>query len=90
MPPERAYDANIQDPHLIAACAAAPDVVWCQHHNGMFRSTDGAETFAEIEPPAPSAFGFAVARAPGRPADRLVRRRRSRTSAGCRWTAAWW
>jgi hypothetical protein len=67
MPPERAYDQNIQDPHLIAACAAAPDVVWCQHHNGIFRSIDGAETFAEIDPPAPSAFGFAVAAHPADP-----------------------
>ena len=73
MPPERAYDPNIQDPHLIAACAAAPDAVWCQHHNGMFRSTDGGATFAEIDPPPPSGFGFAVAPHPGRPADRLVR-----------------
>jgi hypothetical protein len=67
MPPERAYDANIQDPHLIAACAAAPDAVWCQHHNGLFRSGDAAETFAEIDPPAPSGFGFAVAAHPADP-----------------------
>jgi hypothetical protein len=67
MPPERAYDANVQDPHLIAACAAAPDAVWCQHHNGLFRSADAAETFAEIEPPAPSGFGFAVAAHPADP-----------------------
>jgi hypothetical protein len=67
MPPERAYDQNIQDPHLVAACAADPDVVWCQHHNGLFRSTDGAESFAEIEPPRPSGFGFAVAAHPADP-----------------------
>jgi hypothetical protein len=67
MPPERAYDPNIQDPHLIAACAAAPDVVWCQHHNGMFRSTDAGASFAEIDPPSPSAFGFAVAAHPADP-----------------------
>ena len=67
MPPERAYEAHIQDPHLIAACAAAPEVVWCQHHNGMFRSTDGGESFVEIEPPAPSGFGFAVAPHPADP-----------------------
>ena len=67
MPPERAYDPNIQDPHLIAACAGAPDAVWCQHHNGMFRSIDGGGTFAEIDPPAPSAFGFAVAAHPADP-----------------------
>jgi hypothetical protein len=67
LPPERAYEGHTQDPHLIAACPADPDVVWCQHHNGMFRSTDGAETFVEIDPPAPSAFGFAVAPHPADP-----------------------
>lgn len=67
MPPERAYDRNIQDPHLVAACAGAPDVLWVQHHNGLFRSTDGGETFAEIDPPPPSGFGFAVAAHPSDP-----------------------
>jgi hypothetical protein len=67
MPPERAFEPQIQDPHLIAACAAAPEVVWCQHHNGMFRSTDGGESFAEIETPPPSGFGFAVAPHPDDP-----------------------
>jgi hypothetical protein len=67
MPPERAYDANVQDPHLLAACAAAPDTLWCQHHNGMFRSEDAGATFAELEPPAPSSFGFAVAAHPSDP-----------------------
>ena len=42
-------------------------MVWCQHHNGMFRSTDGAETFGEIDPPPPSGFGFAVAPHPADP-----------------------
>jgi hypothetical protein len=67
MPPERAYDANVQDPHLLSACAAEPDAVWCQHHNGIFRSTDGGASFAEIEPTPPSGFGFAVAAHPADP-----------------------
>jgi hypothetical protein len=67
MPPERAYDANVQDPHLLSVCAAVPDVIWCQHHNGMFRSTDAGETFAEIDPVPPSGFGFAVAAHPDDP-----------------------
>jgi hypothetical protein len=67
MPPERAYDQNIQDPHLVSACAADPDVMWVQHHNGIFRSTDAGETFAEIDPAPPSGFGFAVAAHPGDP-----------------------
>ncbi len=40
MPPEKAYDENVQDPHRVARCAASPDTLWAQHHNGVFR-TDG-------------------------------------------------
>ncbi len=68
MPPDQAYNQNIQDPHLIAQCPAAPDVVWCQHHNGIFKSEDGGETFAEITEVSPSTFGFAVAVHPADPA----------------------
>ena len=64
MPPEQAFDPTSQDPHLIAACPADPDVVWCQHHNGVFKSEDGAETFNEIKGIDPSVFGFAVAAHP--------------------------
>jgi photosystem II stability/assembly factor-like uncharacterized protein len=67
MPPDQAYDPVSQDPHLIAACPADPDVVWCQHHNGIFHSTDAAETFQEIEDVKPSVFGFAVAAHPHDP-----------------------
>ena len=67
MPPAKAYDPVVQDPHRLAHCAAAPDVVWCQHHNGIFRSTDGGATFDEIAPVRPSAFGFAVAAHPQNP-----------------------
>src|SRR5258706_9767959 len=41
MPPELASDANTQDPHRVVQCPAAPDILWTQHHNGGFRSTDG-------------------------------------------------
>jgi len=61
MPPERQFDPNIQDPHLLAQCAANPDVLWVQHHNGMFRSTDGAVSWSEIKDVKPSVFGFPVA-----------------------------
>ena len=61
MPPDLAYDPVTQDPHRLAQCPAAPDVVWCQHHNGIFRSDDGGENFVEIENAKPSRFGFAVA-----------------------------
>ena len=61
MPPERQFDPNIQDPHLVAQCAANPDVMWVQHHNGIFRSTDCAATWREITDVKPSTFGFPVA-----------------------------
>lgn len=61
MPPERAFDANIQDPHRMVQCAANPDAFWVQHHNGIFRTTDGAGNWQEITDVTPSTFGFAVA-----------------------------
>lgn len=67
VPPERTFDPGFQDPHRLAACAGAPETVWCQHHNGIFRSTDAAETFVEIRDVRPSAFGFAVAAHPEDP-----------------------
>jgi len=68
MPPEQQFDQVMQDVHLLAGCAAAPDVVWAQHHNGIFRSTDGGVTFTEVTAAAPSRFGFAVAAHPRDPA----------------------
>jgi hypothetical protein len=61
MPPERREDPNIQDVHRLAQCAAQPDVLWLQHHNGVFRCTDGAASWQEVKAIAPSKFGFAVA-----------------------------
>lgn len=66
MPPERQDDPDIQDPHRIDACAAHPDVLWCQHHNGVWRSTDGGALWVELTVP-PSSFGFAVAAHPTDP-----------------------
>ena len=42
-------------------CAAAPEVFWSQHHNGVFRTTNGLESWHEIPNVQPSVFGFAVA-----------------------------
>jgi hypothetical protein len=61
MPPERQYDPGIQDPHLVVACTANQKMLWAQHHNGIFRSVDGSESWQEIEHAGPSTFGFAVA-----------------------------
>jgi hypothetical protein len=61
MPPDQQRDPNVQDPHCVVQCAAAPDVLWAQHHNGIFRSTDGAASWHEVTDVKPSTFGFAVA-----------------------------
>ncbi len=66
MPPERREDPSIQDPHRVAQCRAHPDVLWAQHHNGMFRSADGGKTWRELKA-EPSVFGFAVAAHPTDP-----------------------
>lgn len=70
MPPELAYSENHQDVHQLAQCTAVPDVLWCQHHNGIFRSTDASTSWQEIEMGKPglvSVFGFAVAAHPHDP-----------------------
>ena len=66
MPPERAEDPNTQDPHRIVRCDAAPEVLWCQHHSGIFRSADNAASWQAVEAPL-SSFGFAVAVHPREP-----------------------
>ncbi|MCA8943687.1 MAG: exo-alpha-sialidase [Planctomycetes bacterium] len=61
MPPEQAYDEATQDPHMVVQCRAQPDCYWAQHHNGIFRSTDGCANWVELDDVKPSAFGFGVA-----------------------------
>ncbi len=67
MPPGLEHSPNAQDPHRLSHCAAHPDVVWNQHHNGCFRSTDAGRTWTEIENRPPSAFGFPVVAHPTDP-----------------------
>ena len=61
MPPDRQRDPNIQDPHRVVQCRARPEYLWAQHHNGVWRTTDGARSWQEITAVQPSVFGFAVA-----------------------------
>jgi hypothetical protein len=60
MPPDQAENANVQDPHRIVRSPSEPDVLWCQHHNGIWRSVDNGERWHEVTAPV-SSFGFAVA-----------------------------
>lgn len=66
LPPDQQTDPTSQDPHLLSACAADPDRIWCQHHCGIFVSSDRGRTFDEIEGVKPSAFGFAVVAHPAK------------------------
>jgi photosystem II stability/assembly factor-like uncharacterized protein len=67
MPPDRAFDPNIQDVHRLVQCPSQPDAMWAQHHNGVFRTTDGGAQWHELTNCAPSNFGFAAAVHPQRP-----------------------
>jgi hypothetical protein len=60
-PPPRNQAPEVQDVHRLVQCAAAPDTLWVQHHNGVFRSTDGALSWKEVTSIRPAKFGFAVA-----------------------------
>lgn len=64
MPPERTGDPITQDIHRLARCAAHPEIMWCQHHNGVFHSENAGADWTEVTAIRPSKFGFAVAAHP--------------------------
>ena len=66
MPPELAGQRETQDPHRVARCQASPDVMWMQHHCGIFRSTNAGRTWTQLKLPVDD-FGFAVAAHPKDP-----------------------
>lgn len=65
-PPDQAYDPVMQDAHHMVQSPSRPDVLWLQHHNGIFASQDGAASWSEYKA-QPSSFGFAVAVHPEQP-----------------------
>ena len=66
MPPELQGEENSQDAHRIQRCTAVPEVLWCQHHCGIWRSADNGASWQELQA-QPSSFGFAVAAHPHDP-----------------------
>jgi len=68
MPPDQRSDPIAQDIHQLAHCTAQPDVMWCQHHSGIYRSEDKGENWYPITAARPSNFGFAVVGHPHDPA----------------------
>lgn len=63
MPEERREDPVTQDPHRLVQNRANPDVMWVQHHCGIYYSNDNAASWQRIHA-QPSSFGFAVATHP--------------------------
>jgi hypothetical protein len=61
MPPDQGRDPDIQDPHCLVQSPSAPDRLWVQHHNGIFRSDNASQSWFEVTDVPPSSFGFAVA-----------------------------
>lgn len=50
------------DPHIVVAAPTDPDILWQQNHCGIFRSTDAAMNWTEIDQKGgPAYFGFAIA-----------------------------
>ena len=64
MPPEMNENEAVQDPHRLSRSNGSPDVLWCQHHNGIWRSDSGGSQWTEITGVPVSNFGFAVAAHP--------------------------
>jgi photosystem II stability/assembly factor-like uncharacterized protein len=68
VPAELADDPNTQDPHRVSVCAAVPDVMWLQHHEGQYRSTDAGRSWTRLQRNAEVGdFGFAVLAHPSDP-----------------------
>ncbi|WP_017878021.1 WD40/YVTN/BNR-like repeat-containing protein [Janthinobacterium sp. CG3] len=61
MPPEQDENEAVQDPHRVVRSDGAPDLLWCQHHNGIWRSADDGRQWDEVREVPLSNFGFAVA-----------------------------
>jgi hypothetical protein len=67
MPPEQKFEPLHQDVHRLVQCPASPNRLWVQHHNGIFKSENGGETWTHVDAAKPSGFGFAVAVHPADP-----------------------
>ncbi len=66
-PPDLAGNPYIQDPHRLSQCRGSPEVMWCQHHDRAYRSTDRGRRWVALDNAKPSRFGFAVAAHPHDP-----------------------
>ncbi len=60
VPPDQAELPEFQDPHCVVQSTADPEVFWCQHHMGIWRSENDLASWTELHA-QPSSFGFPVA-----------------------------
>jgi hypothetical protein len=67
VPPEMVEEAAAQDIHRLIQSPSQPDMLWVQHHNGIFVSRDGGARWTEIKKAGPSCFGFTTAVHPREP-----------------------
>jgi len=67
MPPGVANEPAVQDAHRLVQAPSAPDRLWVQHHDTIYRSDDAGGRWHDIGKIEPSAFGFAVAVHPADP-----------------------
>jgi hypothetical protein len=70
MPPEQKDNPNIQDVHRVVQCVRNPDSLWAQHHNGIFRTTNGCASWQDVsnlKSLSPTSFGFTVVVHPREP-----------------------
>jgi hypothetical protein len=67
MPPEKATDPGVQDPHRVALCISQPNVWWMQNHFGLYRSEDAGENWSHIESAKAHEFGFPIVADPRNP-----------------------
>ncbi len=63
--------------HKIAVDAEGPDVLWLQNHWGIYRSTDGGDSWEDVGQPGsetgvPSDFGFPIVAHPDEPGTAYV------------------
>lgn len=62
-PPDMKENPNMQDVHRMVQSPSDPDVLWAQHHNGIFRTTNACEFWNDVsnlKSISPTSFGFAV------------------------------
>jgi hypothetical protein len=63
-PPDQKENPNLQDVHRVVQCRSNPDILWAQHHNGIFRTTNSCRKWDDVsnlKSLSPTSFGFAVA-----------------------------